>query len=61
MVARVGLLSADTVHPPTAHFSALQFRKPTNQADVEEGADNIPTGIDKMTFAEGEKVASESE
>ncbi|KAF8186711.1 hypothetical protein BJ912DRAFT_1143785 [Pholiota molesta] len=34
MVARVGLLSADTMHPPAAHLSGLQFRRPTNQAEV---------------------------
>lgn len=62
MVARVGLLSADTVYPSTAHFSGLQFHIPTNQADVEEGADNIHSpDVDKMIFAEGEKVASEGE
>jgi hypothetical protein len=58
MVARVGLLSAKTVYPSTAHFSGLQFHTPTNQADVEEGPNNIPADADKMKFAGGEKVAS---
>ncbi|KAF8170551.1 hypothetical protein BJ912DRAFT_1083699 [Pholiota molesta] len=59
MVARVGLLSAKTVYPSTAHFSGIQFQTPTNkQADVEEGPNNISPDVDKMTFADGEKVAS---
>jgi hypothetical protein len=61
MVARVGLLSAKTVYLSTAHFSGLQFHTPTNQADVEEGPHDIPPDVDKMTFADGEKVARESE
>ncbi|KAF8155095.1 hypothetical protein BJ912DRAFT_1152140 [Pholiota molesta] len=44
MVARV-VLSADTVHPTTTHFSGLHFHTPTD-VDFEEGPNNtIPNDV----------------
>jgi hypothetical protein len=49
MVARV-VLSADTVHPTTTHFSGLQFHTPTDRVDFEEGPNNTIPDVDERVL-----------